>query len=77
MSENHETTTYRDWVITKRQLGLLLVVVGVVGLVGILGLDLIRGGAQDFGPTQQLGVVGGVLFIVVGLTLLPLGDKPA
>ena len=39
--------------------------------------DRLRGGASDFGPSQQLGVAGAVVLVLVGLSLLPLGDRPA
>lgn len=66
----------KDWIITKRLLGLAIVAAGVVAGIGIVLLDAIRG-ASDFGPTQQLGVVAAVALVIFGLTLLPLGDRPA
>ena len=32
---------------------------------------------QGIGPTQQLALVGAGIAIVIGITLLPLGDRPA
>jgi hypothetical protein len=63
--------------ITKRQLGLLFIAAGILGAVGLLGLDIVRGRFGDFGPTQILAVAGCAFVVVVGLTLLPLGDRPA
>lgn len=68
----------KDWVITKRQLGLLFIAAGVVGFVGIIALDALLGRAVgDFGPTQLLTLAGCVALVVVGLSLLPLGGRPA
>jgi hypothetical protein len=66
-----------DWVITKRYLGIMLLGGGLLAVIGILGLDIVRGGDLDFGPTQQLALVGAALIILIGLTLIPLGDRPA
>jgi hypothetical protein len=44
----------QDWVISKRQLGILLIVGGVLGGIAIFGLDVLRGKAGDFGPSQAL-----------------------
>ncbi len=66
-----------DWIITKRGLGLLFVLGGLLGLVAILGLDILRGRSLDFGPTQKLVLGGCVGLIALGLTLIPLGDRPA
>jgi ribose/xylose/arabinose/galactoside ABC-type transport system permease subunit len=67
----------RDWIISKRTLGILFVLAGVLAAAGILLLDRLRGGTADFGPSQQLGVAGAVALVVIGLSLLPLGDRPA
>jgi hypothetical protein len=66
-----------DFVMTKRLLGALFTLVGGGGAAGLLLLDGIRGGRADFGPTQAFAllVCGGL--VVLGLTLLPLGDRPA
>lgn len=64
--------------ITKRQLGYLFILAGVGGAVGLLLMDLVGAGQfQGIGPAQRLAllVAGGVT--LVGLSLLPLGDKPA
>lgn len=52
--------------------------VGVGAVVGLFGIDLIGAGQfQGIGPAQRLAllVAGGV--ILLGASLLPLGDKPA
>lgn len=66
-----------DWIITKRQLGRLFIGVGAAGFVGLLGLDLIRGRAGDLGPSQSLGLAACLALALIGLSLLPLGNRPA
>lgn len=63
---------------TKRQLGYLFILAGVGGAIGLLALDFVGAGQfQGIGPAQRLAllVAGGVMLL--GLSLLPLGDKPA
>lgn len=63
---------------TKRQLGLLFVGLGLVGILGSFLIDLVSaGGFQGIGPTQKWGLVAAGAIISVGLTLIPFGDKPA
>jgi hypothetical protein len=62
---------------TKRQLGLLLILMGTVGLLGLILIDLLgAGGFRGIGPAQRLAMIAAGGTIVVGMTLLPLGDKP-
>lgn len=64
--------------ITKRQLGLIFVTLGGLGLVGLLAIDWVRAGNYGgIGPMQRLGMFAAAAFLLVGLTLLPLGHKPA
>lgn len=65
-----------DWIITKRHLGIALTATGIMAFLAVLVLDVLRGEA-DFGPTQQLALVGCVGLALLGLTLLPGGDRPA
>ena len=63
---------------TKKQLGMTFIGLGALGIVGLLGIDLLGAGQfSGIGPTQRLGLLGAGVVILVGLTLLPLGDKPA
>jgi lipopolysaccharide export LptBFGC system permease protein LptF len=64
--------------ITKRQLGLMISGLGLLALLGILAADLVRAGVHDgIGPTQQAALLAAGAFFLLGLTLLPLGDRPA
>ena len=63
---------------TKRQLGYLFIAIGAAGIIGLFGIDLVGAGQfNGIGPTQRLGLLAAGAIILVGLTLLPLGDKPA
>lgn len=63
---------------TKRQLGLAFILLGSLTIIGLFGADLV--GASNFGgigPMQRIALAGGFALIVVGLSLLPLGNRPA
>jgi hypothetical protein len=65
-------------VVTKRQLGLILLIAGLVSLAVVLGIDVLSAGRfQGLGPIQRLALAPACLLVVVGLSLLPLGDRPA
>lgn len=64
--------------LTKRQLGLLLLIGGAVGFLGILAVDVIDAGREGgIGPAQQIALGLMVALAFVGLTLIPLKDTPA
>jgi hypothetical protein len=64
--------------ITKRQLGLIFIALGLLGIVGLLAIDLFRvGNYGGIGPMQQRAMVAAALLALVGLTLLPFGNRPA
>ena len=64
--------------ISKRQLGLIFVGLGILAVVGSFAVDLIGAGQfQGIGPAQQRILIVSGLVILVGLSLLPLGDRPA
>jgi sugar phosphate permease len=64
--------------ITKRQLGLVFILGGLAGIVGPLLVDFLGAGQfQGIGGTQRLVMVAALVVLVVGLTLLPLDDRPA
>ena len=67
-----------DFTFTKKQLGLLLIAVGILGALGILSLDIISAGREGgIGPAQRLGLGIAVGLALIGLTLIPLGGDPA
>ena len=64
--------------LTKRQLGLLILLAGI-GLAAVtLAANLFGlGHFSGFGPAKQLALVGAGVVVAFGLSLLPLGDRPA
>ncbi len=64
-----------DFTLTKRHLGVILMAAGVI-LLAAGGIAQVVG-TGGVGTVQKLVLAGGVLSVVVGLTLLPLGDQPA
>jgi hypothetical protein len=65
-------------VITKRLVGTTLVVLGLFIVVGAVAVDLAGAGKWDgIGPAQQLAIAVGLSVSLLGLTLIPLGDRPA
>lgn len=67
-----------DFTFTKRQLGLLCLVVGIVSFAGILGIDLLDAGREGgIGPAQRIALGLTIALAILGLTLIPLGDDPA
>lgn len=64
--------------LTKRQLGWLILILGAGLVLVSLGVDLVGAGKfNGLGPAQQQLIGAGVLIALFGLTLLPLGDRPA
>jgi hypothetical protein len=64
--------------ITKRQLGLFFIGLAVLAIVGSFVYDFLGGGQfSGIGPAQRLALIGAGLVGFVGITLLPLGDRPA
>jgi hypothetical protein len=64
--------------ITKRLLGIGFIVTGTLGIAAMFIRDLL--GATQFegvGPAQRLALLVGGAVILVGLSLLPLGNRPA
>lgn len=63
---------------SKRLLGVVMLIAGVGGVVALLALDFITGTTDGgIGPAQRLAIGVMALVALVGLTLIPLGDKPA
>jgi len=64
--------------VTKRQLGLLFIVMGVGAIFAMFAIDLIGAGQfQGIGPAQRRALIISGLVIFVGATLIPLGNRPA
>jgi hypothetical protein len=64
--------------VTKRQLGIIVIVITFLGVAGIVGVDVFGAGEwSGFGPLQQMGVGVGVVGIIVGAILILLGNRPA
>ncbi len=67
-----------NFTFSKRQLGLLCVVLGCVGFFAILSIDILDAGREGgIGPAQRIALGLMVFVAVVGLSLIPLGDDPA
>ncbi len=67
-----------DFVITKRLLGIGFVLLGIGAIAGMFVLDWLGAGQfQGIGPAQQKAMLVAGVSILVGLTLIPLGDRPA
>ncbi len=64
--------------VTKRQLGIIVIGVTFLGVAGIIGVDFVGAGEwSGFGPLQRLGVGLGLVGILVGVILVLLGNRPA
>ena len=64
--------------ITKRQLGIIIILLTLLGIVGLVGVDLVGAGEwSGFGPLQQIGIGLGSVAIVTGIILIFLGKRPA
>ena len=68
-----------DFVITKRMLGIALIVAGLL-ICTVMYLPVERigiGRSQGFGPVQQAGIVFGIIVAVLGIPLLFMDGRPA
>ncbi len=64
--------------VTKRQLGIGIITLGVLVSLGVTAVDLFDAGQwSGFGPVQWLGIGLGIAAIVVGSILVCLGNRPA
>jgi hypothetical protein len=67
-----------DFTLTKRHIGILLFAVGALGAAAILLMDRLGMGRESgLGPAQQAALIVLALLVLLGLTLIPLGDTPA
>ena len=67
----------KDFTLTKQHLGFLLLAGGIVMLLAAGLAEIVRSAPGGFGTVQQIAVLAAITSIVLGLTLLPLGDRPA
>jgi hypothetical protein len=69
---------FADPPLRKRQLGFLIVLAGVALAVVALGADLLGlGRFNGIGPAQRLALLGASAVVLFGLSLIPLGNRPA
>jgi hypothetical protein len=66
-----------DFTFTKRHLGVMLLVAGVVIVVAMTAAEVFSSTSTGIGTMQRLGFLVGGVSAAVGLTLLPLGSRPA
>lgn len=66
-----------DFTFTKRHLGLALVAAGPVLIAVMLAAEWLDAESGGFGLVQRLGLALGVIAMMLGLLLIPLGDQPA
>ena len=75
---DYNPAVLHDPPLTKRQLGLVIIAGGVTlavvtGAVNLFGLGHFNG----FGPAKQLALLGAGAIVMFGLSLVPLGNRPA
>lgn len=64
--------------LTKRHLGLILFAGGILGFAAILSIDIVDAGREGgIGPAQQIALGLCLVAALLGLTLIPLGSRPA
>lgn len=66
-----------NFTFTKRHLGVVLLVAGVIILVAMTAAEVFSSTSTGIGTMQRLGFLVGGVSAAVGLTLLPLGSRPA
>ncbi len=66
-----------DFTFTKRHLGVMLLAAGVMIVVAMAAAEVFVSTTAGIGTMQRLGFLVGGVSTAVGLTLLPLGSRPA
>ncbi len=67
-----------DRPLSKREIGLLCVAIGVISFLVVIGVDIVDAGREGgIGPAQRLAMAGTATLTIIGLTLIPLGDDTA
>ncbi len=63
---------------TKRMVGIALLLLGLAIAGGTVAVDWVGAGRWGgLGPAQQLALIVGGIVALTGLSLIPLGDRPA
>lgn len=64
--------------LTKRQLGWLIILLGALAALAVAALDMLNAGRfSGLGPLQLQALGGCALLMLFGVSLLPLGHRPA
>jgi hypothetical protein len=64
--------------VTKKWLGIGLASLGALGIAGSFANDLLNlSEYQGVGPSQMIAILAAGLLLLIGLSLIPLGNKPA
>ena len=64
--------------ITKKMLGIFFATFGILLAVGLLAMEWLGAGKfQGIGPLQRIALIGTLALFLVGISLIPLGDRPA
>jgi hypothetical protein len=64
--------------VSKRQLGIGIAAMGLLVALGILAMDWVGAGNEaGIGPLQRLALLAAGASFILGLTLIPLGNRPA
>lgn len=64
--------------VTKRQLGVVVIVLALLIVLGIVAVDFVGAGRwSGFGPLQRIGIGLSLAAIGVGCILVRLGDRLA
>lgn len=67
-----------DFTLSKRLLGILLLLIGVGGFAAILMIDILDVGREGgIGPSQRIALGVTAALALLGLSLIPLGSDPA
>lgn len=64
-----------DFTLSKRHLGLLLMAGSTMVIVTMGGAEWLT--SDGFGAAQKAATVLGLVGLAIGITLFPLGDRPA
>ncbi|MBK8027833.1 MAG: hypothetical protein IPK19_42285 [Chloroflexi bacterium] len=68
----------KRFTLSKRILGILMLIGGAGAFLAIIAIDIIDFGREGgIGPAQQIALGLAAAIALVGLTLIPLGDQPA